>query len=102
MYTYTEEGAFISFLPPEIMTADEAMSDLIALCIEWHGGQWSAFYSLASTHKIHDDDHKDTLVAEVKALAREDRDVSDYMMGLLNRLGIHDKMDLMEEPPLHQ
>lgn len=35
----------------------------------WHGGQWSALYSFASTGKVWDEDHRARLITEIDECA---------------------------------
>lgn len=38
---------------------------IIETAMAWHGGMWSGLYSFGSTEKIHDDDHKGDMLAEI-------------------------------------
>lgn len=45
-------------------------SESVLTASQWHGGQWSALYSFASTGYVWDEDHRSLLTCEVEKCLR--------------------------------
>jgi hypothetical protein len=58
-------------------------SEHIATLNDWYGGQWSAFYSLASTGKINSKDYLTDAIVECTKFYRKSYDDKDRLFNLL-------------------
>lgn len=58
-----------------VLDSQEEMSALMETASSWHSGQTSALYSLVSTERVHNEEHRENLIEEIE---REIRELSDF------------------------